>query len=183
MTSAYEQYGVPMVSCYFIHFQFELVLSFCVLCLGCTCSPEGCLLQSCLQSVWLHLENLNIRLQPPVLHASCLHVLYLHKIAQRCNRYNGFVTVQTCCQWVSCSNSKNVWNCQWQVWFSMRLAIGGKWHLENWPWLEWCGILRGAMHVGTGYQQGWMHLLILELSKISFFKDKLNLSIGSSLSS
>jgi hypothetical protein len=40
MTSAYEQYGVPMVSCFF-HFHFVVISSFSVLCLGSSCCAEG----------------------------------------------------------------------------------------------------------------------------------------------
>lgn len=50
MTLAYEQYGVPMVSCKFIHFHCVVISSFSVLCLESCCCPEG-LQQSYLQPV------------------------------------------------------------------------------------------------------------------------------------
>jgi len=91
-----------------------LISSFSVLCLGSSCCAEGGWQHRYLQPLWLHLENITSstpRCRMPV----NVYFLFLHKIPQRCKGYNGFVTLQPCCQWVSCSDSKNMWTCQWYV--------------------------------------------------------------------
>jgi hypothetical protein len=51
MALAYEQYGVPVVSCSFIHFPCVVISYFSVLCVGSSCCREGSLQQSYLQQV------------------------------------------------------------------------------------------------------------------------------------
>ena len=152
-----------------------VISSFSVLCLRSSCCAEGGWQQRYLQPMWLHLENLTYILNPPVPRASYVYFLYLHKIPHRCKGYSGFVTIQPCCQSVSCSDSKNMWTFQWYV-FPHEVGLGlimicRKSTFVRLVWRSWRGL-----QVEMGYQEGWTYVLILESNNVSFCQIEIELT-------